>query len=51
MTEQNLFGKRPLGRPKIRWEVLIKKYVELLGGGLSRKKSYGYRIIKGFGVK
>lgn len=32
MIEQNPVGKRPLERPKIRWEDIIKKDVESLGG-------------------
>jgi len=32
MIEQNPAGKRPLGRPRMRWEDSIKKDVEHLGG-------------------
>lgn len=33
VLEQNSVGKRPLGRPKLRWEDLIKRDIEDLGGG------------------
>ncbi|KAL4098015.1 hypothetical protein QTP88_022689 [Uroleucon formosanum] len=32
VMEQNPVGKRPLGRPRIRWEDVVKKDVEQLGG-------------------
>jgi len=32
VIEQNPVGKWPLGRPRIRWEDVIKKDVEQLGG-------------------
>jgi hypothetical protein len=31
VLEQNPVGKRPLGRPKLRWEDLVKRNVEDLG--------------------
>jgi hypothetical protein len=33
VIEQNPVGKRPLGRPRMRWEDVIKKDVEQMGGG------------------
>jgi len=46
--EQNLCGKRPLGRAKTSWEDLIKKNMESLGGGPNWKKKAmdreGWRI-------
>jgi len=38
VMEQNPYGKRPLGRPKTRWEDLIEKDVESLGEGLNWKE-------------
>ncbi|KAL4154026.1 hypothetical protein QTP88_001859 [Uroleucon formosanum] len=32
VMEQNPIGKRPLGRPRMRWEDVVKKDVERLGG-------------------
>jgi hypothetical protein len=32
VIEQNHVGKRPLGRPRMRWKDIIKKDVEQLGG-------------------
>jgi len=37
--EQNTSGKRPLGRPKTRWEDLVKKDVQSLGG-VGKKKQW-----------
>lgn len=31
MIKQNLVGKRPLKRPKMRWEDTVKKDMEALG--------------------
>lgn len=31
-------GKRPLGRPRMRWEYLVKKDVSALGGGSDWKE-------------
>jgi hypothetical protein len=31
VIEQNPVGKRPLGRPRMRWEDIMKKDVEQLG--------------------
>jgi hypothetical protein len=31
VIEQNFVGKRPLGRPRMRWKDIIKKDVEQLG--------------------
>jgi len=33
VIEQNPVGKRILGRPRMRWENVVKKDVEQLGGG------------------
>jgi len=33
VIKQNPVGKRPLGRPRMRWEDVIKKDVEQMGGG------------------
>jgi hypothetical protein len=33
VLEQNPVGKRPLGRPKLRWEDLVKRNVKDLRGG------------------
>jgi len=33
VLEQNAVGKRPLGRPKLRYEDLVKRNIEDLGGG------------------
>jgi hypothetical protein len=33
VLEQNPVGKRPLGRPKLRWEDIVKRDIEDLGGG------------------
>jgi len=30
--DENSVGKRPLGRPRLRWEDMIKKDVEVLNG-------------------
>jgi hypothetical protein len=35
--EQNLVGKRPLGRPILKWEDIVKKNVENLGDGANWK--------------
>lgn len=32
VLDQNPIGKRPLGRPKMRWEDIVKMDVEELGG-------------------
>jgi len=37
VLEQNPVGKRPLGRPKLRWEDLVKRDIEYLGGGANWK--------------
>ncbi|KAE9539532.1 hypothetical protein AGLY_004784 [Aphis glycines] len=37
VLEQNPVGKRPLGRPKLRWEDLVKRDIEDLGGGANWK--------------
>jgi len=37
VLEQNPVGKRPLGRPKLRWEDLVKRDTEYLGGGANWK--------------
>ncbi|XP_016662475.1 uncharacterized protein LOC107884580 [Acyrthosiphon pisum] len=48
VLEQNPVGKRPLGRPKLRWEDVVKKDVEDLGGGANWKNlamdRVGWRI-------
>jgi len=36
--EQNPSDKRQLGRPKTRWENLVKKDVQSLGGGMKWKE-------------
>lgn len=33
LLEEDTAGKRPLGRPRMKWEDLIKKEVSTLGGG------------------
>jgi hypothetical protein len=33
LLENNVTGKRPIGRPRMRWEDVVKNYVEKLGGG------------------
>jgi hypothetical protein len=38
VLEQNPQGKIPLGRPKTRWEDLVKKDVQSLGGGTNWKE-------------
>jgi hypothetical protein len=38
VLEKNPRGKRTLGRPKRRWKDLVKKDVELLGGGTNWKE-------------
>jgi hypothetical protein len=38
VLEQNSQGKRPPGRPKIRWEDLVKKDVQSLGRGTNWKE-------------
>lgn len=38
VMEQYPCGKRPLERPKTRWENLVRKDVELLGGGMNRNE-------------
>ncbi|VVC31328.1 Hypothetical protein CINCED_3A010997 [Cinara cedri] len=35
--KQNSVGKRPLGRPKLKWEDLVKRDIEVLGGGANWK--------------
>jgi hypothetical protein len=37
VLEQNQVGKRSLGRPKLRWEDLVKRSVEDLEGGANWK--------------
>jgi hypothetical protein len=37
VLEQNPVGKRPLERPKLRWEDLVKRDIEDLGGGANWK--------------
>jgi len=37
VLEQNPEGKRPLGRPKLRWKDIVKGDVEELGGGVNWK--------------
>jgi len=34
ILDQNLVGKRPLGRPRGRWENLVENYVETLKDGI-----------------
>jgi len=38
VLEQNPRGKRPLKRPKTKWEDLVKKDVQSLGGGTNWKE-------------
>ncbi|VVC33011.1 Ribosomal RNA methyltransferase FtsJ domain,S-adenosyl-L-methionine-dependent methyltransferase [Cinara cedri] len=38
VLEQNPRRKRPLGRPKTRWEDVVKKDVQSLGGGMNWKE-------------
>jgi hypothetical protein len=33
LLEYNPFGKRPLRRPKLRWEDTVERDLEKLGGG------------------
>jgi len=33
IMDENPVGKRPLGRPRLRWEDVIRKDVEALNGG------------------
>jgi len=35
LLETNPTGKRPLERPRMIWEDLVKKYVKFLGGDLN----------------
>jgi hypothetical protein len=48
MLKQNPVGKRPLGKPKLRWEDIVKKNIENLGGIANWKNSAmirnGWRI-------
>lgn len=37
VIEQNPIGKRSLRRPRMRWEDVIKKDVEQIGGGFNWK--------------
>ncbi|KAL4120341.1 hypothetical protein QTP88_013055 [Uroleucon formosanum] len=37
-VKDNKSGKRPLGRPKTRWEDLVKKDIQSLGGGTNWKE-------------
>lgn len=39
VLEWNPVGKRLLGRPKLRWENIVKRDVEELGGGLNLNDS------------
>jgi len=41
VLEQNPSGKRTLGRPKTRWQDLVKEDVYLLGGGVDWEKNNG----------
>lgn len=43
VLEQNPVEKRPLGRPKLRWEDIVKKDVEDLGGEVNWKNLTMYR--------
>jgi hypothetical protein len=38
VLEKDPAGKRPLRRPCMRWEDLVKKYVSALGGGSDWKE-------------
>jgi len=31
VVEQNLVGKRPLGKPKLKWKDAVKRTIEALG--------------------
>jgi len=33
IMDENPVGKSPFGRPRLRWENVINKYVEALNGG------------------
>ncbi|KAF0713618.1 Uncharacterized protein FWK35_00031676, partial [Aphis craccivora] len=37
MLEQSAIGKRPLGRPKLRWKHIVKRDVRELKGGVNWK--------------
>jgi len=37
LLEKNPTGKTPIGRLRTRWEDVMKKYVEELGGGIDWK--------------
>jgi hypothetical protein len=34
VLEENPTGKRPLGRPRLRWEDVVRNYVKALGRGI-----------------
>jgi hypothetical protein len=38
VLEKDSAGKIPLGRPRMRWENLVKKYVNALDGGSDWKE-------------
>jgi len=38
VLEKDSAGKRPLGRPRTRWEDVVNKDVEALGGGSNLKE-------------
>jgi hypothetical protein len=43
VIEEEPIGKRPLGRPRFRWEDCVKKDINTIGPGIRWRKAADYR--------